>query len=118
MNALRREIDALGWILRTLTFGLVVASVYKELQVPADKRTWHGRLFDFVPYDYRLPTPRKMLRAWWNPDSGSIFSEQPFGVGWTVNLGALVPTVRGLLSSNATQTSTTRARRSSRRTAA
>ena len=61
MNTLRREIGALGWILRTVTFGLVAAAVYKELQLPADKRTWHGRLFDFVPYDFRIPTPRKLM---------------------------------------------------------
>ena len=81
MNTLRREMGALGWILRTVTFGLVAAAVYKELQLPAEKRTWHGRLFDFVPYDFRIPTPRKLMQAFWNPDSGNIFSEQPFGVG-------------------------------------
>ena len=87
MNTLRREVGALGWILRTITFGLVAAAVYKELQLPAEKRTWHGRLFDAVPYDFRIPTPRKLLQAFWNPDSGNIFSAQPFGVGWTVNFG-------------------------------
>jgi Family of unknown function (DUF5808) len=114
MNTLRREIGALGWILRTVTFGLVAAAVYKELQLPADKRTWHGRLFDFVPYDFRIPTPRKLMHAFWNPDSSSIFSEQPFGVGWTINLGALLPTLRGLIGSGETPTSGTRRRRSSR----
>jgi hypothetical protein len=114
MNTLRREIGALGWILRMVTFGLVAAAVYKELQLPAEKRTWHGRLFDFVPYDFRIPTPRKLMQAFWNPDSSNIFSEQPFGVGWTINLGALLPTVRGLISSGETPTSGTRRRRSSR----
>jgi len=116
MNTLRREAGALGWILRTVTFGLVAAAVYKELQLPADKRTWHGRLFDAVPYDFRIPTPRKLLRAFWNPDSGTIFSEQPFGVGWTVNFGALLPMLRGLVSSDAPPA--TRRRRSSRAKAA
>ena len=98
MNTLRREFGALGWIVRTAVLVLTAAAIYKELQQPAEKRTWHGRLFDFMPYDFRLPTPRKFLHAWWNPDSGTIFSEQPFGVGWTVNLGTLVPMARGLLS--------------------
>jgi len=115
MNTLRREIGALGWILRTVTFGLVAAAVYKELQLPAERRTWHGRLFDFVPYDFRIPTPRKVMQAFWNPESGNIFSEQPFGVGWTVNLGALIPTLRGLFSSSDPAAApTTRRRRSSR----
>lgn len=118
MNTLRREIGALGWILRTAVFGLVAAAIYKELQLPADKRTWHGRLFDFVPYDFRVPTPRKLMRAWWNPDSGSVLSEQPFGVGWTVNLGALIPMLRGLFSSGSAPPSAPRRRRSSRAKAA
>jgi hypothetical protein len=117
MNTLRREVGALGWILRTAVFGLVAAAIYKELQLPAEKRTWHGRLFDFVPYDFRMPTPRKLLNAWWNPDSGTIFGEQPFGVGWTVNLGALLPMLRGLVGSGAAPKATTR-RRSSRAKAA
>ena len=98
MNTFRREFGALGWILRTAVIGLTAAAIYKELQQPAEKRTWHGRLFDFVPYDFRRPTPRKLMQAWWNPDSGAIFSEQPFGVGWTVNLGTVVPMLRGFLS--------------------
>jgi len=112
MNTLRREMGALGWIVRTVTFGLVAAAVYKELQLPADKRTWHGRLFDFVPYDFRIPTPRKLMHAFWNPDSSNIFSEQPFGVGWTINVGALLPTLRGLMGGGETAPSTRR--RSSR----
>lgn len=114
MNTLRREMGALGWILRTVAFGLVAAAVYKELQLPADKRTWHGRLFDFVPYDFRIPTPAKLLRAWWNPDSASVFSEQPFGVGWTINLGALLPMLRGLLSREPEPAPAKRRRRTSR----
>ena len=56
-----------------------------------------------MPYDFRIPTPRKLLQAFWNPDSGNIFSEQPFGVGWTVNFGALLPMLRGLIGSEETR---------------
>jgi hypothetical protein len=118
MNTLRHEFGALGWILRTVTLGLVAAAVYKELQLPAEKRTWHGRLFDSVPYDFRIPTPQKLMRAFWNPDSGNLFSEQPFGVGWTVNLAALLPALRGLIGSGQTAASGTRRRRSPRAKAA
>ncbi|HEX6475334.1 MAG TPA: DUF5808 domain-containing protein [Candidatus Limnocylindria bacterium] len=118
MNTLRREIGALGWILRTAVVGLTAAAIYKELQQPAEKRTWHGRLFDFVPYDFRLPTPQKFFHAWWNPDSGAIFSEQPFGIGWTVNLGTVVPMLRGLLSREPEPASKPRRRRASKPKAA
>ena len=103
MNTLRREIGALGWILRTVTLGLAAAAIYKELQLPADKRTWHGRLFDFVPYDFRIPTPRKLITPAGIRTRATIFSEQPFGVGWTVNFGALLPTLRGLIGSGERQ---------------
>jgi hypothetical protein len=118
MNTLRRELNALGWILRMVTFGLVAAAVYKELQQPADKRTWHGQLFDLVPYDFRMPTPRKLIGAWWNPDSNAVFTEQPFGVGWTVNFGALFPRLRELFGSGTAQKPTRTRRRSSRAKAA
>lgn len=118
MNTLRREFGALGWILRTAVLVLTAAAIYKELQQPAEKRTWHGRLFDFVPYDFRLPTPSKFLHAWWNPDSDSVFSEQPFGVGWTVNLGTLVPMLRGLLSREPEPTPKPRRRRAAKPKAA
>src|SRR5262249_59437089 len=36
--------------------GLVGAAVATELVKPADKRTWHGRILGFVPYDLRPPT--------------------------------------------------------------
>jgi hypothetical protein len=112
MNTLRREFGALGWILRTVTFGLVAAAVYKELQLPAEKRTWHGRLFDFVPYDFRIPTPRKLMEAFWNPKSDNLFSEQPFGVGWTINFAALQPFVRVVIRSGKAPSGTRRGRSS------
>jgi hypothetical protein len=86
METLRREAGALGWLVRTLLAGAVVAAIYKELQLPPEQRTWQGRLLGFVPYDFRLPTPRRILRAWWDPDSDRLFNDQPFGVGWAVNL--------------------------------
>jgi hypothetical protein len=86
MDTLRREAGALGWLTRTLIAAAVVAAIYKELQLPPDKRTWQGRLFGFVPYDFRLPSPRRLLRAWWDADGDRLFNDQPFGVGWAVNL--------------------------------
>ena len=61
METLEREGGALGWLLRTLLIGATAAAIYKELQLPPEKRTWHGRLLDFVPYDFRLPTPRRVI---------------------------------------------------------
>ena len=53
METLRRECGALGWLLRTSPIGAAAAAIYKELQLPPEKRTWQGRLLGFVPYDFR-----------------------------------------------------------------
>jgi hypothetical protein len=71
---------------RFVTFALVAAAVATELAKPAPERTWHGRVFGMVPYDFRLPTWERIRSAYWNPESESLFSDRVFGVGWAVNL--------------------------------
>lgn len=89
LNTLRRELGALAWIVRTATLIALLAAVYRELRLPQEERSWHGRLFGFVPYDLRAPTPRRLVQAFWNPGSDRVLGAQPFGVGWAVNLPAL-----------------------------
>ena len=89
LKTLRSEIDSLGWILRTLALAAVAGAIYQELRLPPEERTWHGRLLGFVPYDFRVPTPAKLIRSWWNPETDRLISDAPFGVGWSVNLAAL-----------------------------
>lgn len=81
--------------LKILALALVVAAVIKELRLPKDDRTWHGALGGFVPYDFRMPTVEKMKSTFWNPE-GSIIANRVFGVGWTINLGAVVAKARSL----------------------
>jgi hypothetical protein len=73
-------------LVRFLTLGLVVAAVATELTKPAAERTWQGRVFGFVPYDFRPPTWKRIRDAYWNPESDRLFSDRVFGVGWAVNL--------------------------------
>jgi hypothetical protein len=96
METLRREMGAFGWLIRTLIAGAVAAAIYRELQLPPEQRTWQGRLFGFVPYDFRLPTPARFVRAWWNPGTDRLFNDQPFGVGWSVNLPVALRLIRRL----------------------
>jgi hypothetical protein len=100
METLRREMGAFGWLIRTLIVGAVAAAIYKELQLPPEQRTWQGRLFGFVPYDFRLPTPARLIRAWWDPGSKRLFNDQPFGVGWTVNVPAALGLVRSVVGAS------------------
>ena len=71
---------------RLAVVGLVVAAVATELAKPEAERTWHGRVFGLVPYDFRPPTWERVRSAYWNPESEQLFSDRVFGVGWAVNL--------------------------------
>ncbi len=66
--------------------GLVV--IIQELSKPRDERTWHGKVFDLVPYDFRVPTAERVRDTYWDPE-GPFLSGKVFGVGWTPNLGAV-----------------------------
>ena len=81
--------------LKLLAAGLVIAAVIKELRLPKEERTWHGALAGFVPYDFRMPTVDKIKRTFWSPD-GAIVVNGVFGVGWNINLGAIVARLRSL----------------------
>lgn len=104
LKTIGRELSALGWTIRTLLLAAVAAAVYKELQLPPEQRTWHGKLMGVVPYDFRMPSPRRMIEAWWNPGSGRVINDQPFGVGWTVNIPAAMGLLSRFTASGRTQT--------------
>ena len=94
----RRRSDGMKpW--KLLAAVLAIAAVIKELRLPKEKRTWHGALGGFVPYDFRMPTFNKIKTTFWNPD-GTIVVNRVFGVGWTINLGAIVAKVRSLSSTD------------------
>jgi hypothetical protein len=82
----RNELDALLWIIRTALLGAVVAAIWSELRKAPEDRTWNGRLFGVVPYDFRLPSIERLRQAYWNPRSPKVFTERPVGVGWAVNV--------------------------------
>ena len=84
--------------LKLLAVGLAIAAIIKELRLPGEQRTWHGALGGFVPYDFRMPTIDKIKQTFWDP-AGKIIVGRPFGVGWTLNLGALVAKARSLVGS-------------------
>ncbi len=65
-----------------------VIAIVKELQKPAKERTWHGKVADFVPYDFRMPTADRIRDTYWNPD-GPVISSKAFGVGWAPNFGSV-----------------------------
>jgi hypothetical protein len=75
-------------LVRLASFALLVTAVVRELRMPASERTWHGRI-GIVPYDLRPPTLTRVRDALWRPDDPSIVVPQPFGVGWSLNVGRI-----------------------------
>ena len=69
-----RTIRRLRRLVRLTVFGLVVAAVASELVKPEAERTWHGKVFGVVPYDFRPPTWQRIREAYWNPNSDRLFS--------------------------------------------
>src|SRR6202049_4153097 len=72
--------------IRSAALALLVAAVATELAKPEAERTWQGRVFGLVPYDFRPPTWERIRGAYWNPESDRLFSDRVFGVGWALNL--------------------------------
>ena len=66
---------------------MVISALQRELSKPAAERTWQGKVWQIVPYDFRVPTWERVRERMWAPDRPSLFSPQVFGVGWTVNVG-------------------------------
>ena len=105
-RTLRDELNDLAWLLRTLVLLAVAGAIYRELRLPSKERTWHGRLLGIIPYDFRLPTPRRLRDSYFNTDTDRIFSPEPIGVGWAVNLAAVLKRL-GVLSAPAGRAATT-----------
>jgi hypothetical protein len=74
------------WRLILLIIGVI--AVVQELRKPADERTWHGKVADLVPYDFRKPTVERFRETYWNPE-GPLITGKAFGVGWAPNFGAV-----------------------------
>ena len=73
---------------------LVGTAVVKELRKPAQDREWHGTVAGFVPYDFRVPTLTRYRSRLWAPHDEHVIQPQPFGVGWTLNVGRVVQLAR------------------------
>jgi hypothetical protein len=86
-------------LFRMVAFGLFAAAIATELAKPEAERTWHGRVFGIVPYDFRPPTLQRIRDAYWNPESDELFSDRVFGVGWAVNLYKAKTLIEDLLGS-------------------
>lgn len=69
-----------------LALALAGAAIIQQLRLPAPERTWQGRLFGMIPYDFRPPTWARVQAELWNPADPRILTPHAFGVGWGMNL--------------------------------
>ena len=81
-------------ILQAAVISFTLAAVCQELEKPKEERKWYGNVAGFVPYDFRLPTMERFKEAYWNPYESRIFTPEAFGVGWAINLHALLERLR------------------------
>jgi hypothetical protein len=88
MDSQRRTATSVRDIWRLALALIGVAAIIQELRKPQNERTWHGKVADIVPYDFRIPTIDRIRTTYWNPE-GPAISAKVFGVGWAPNFGAL-----------------------------
>ncbi len=86
----KRKPSGLGGLVNIVGTCLAIASVVQEIRKPPRKRTWHGELFGRIPYDWRRPTAKRIRRAFWQPRSRRLIQPTVFGVGWSINLAAVL----------------------------
>jgi hypothetical protein len=84
------ELSALGWLIRTAVLAAATGAIYKELRKPPEERTWHGKLLGFLPYDFRPPTLDRIRDTYWNTRSDRLFTDKPIGIGWSINIAAVL----------------------------
>jgi hypothetical protein len=92
-----RTASALRRAVKWMALGLVVAAVAQEAAKPRAERTWRGRVFGVVPYDFTLPTWDRVMLSYWNPDDDRLFTDRVLGVGWAINLHRARALLTGLL---------------------
>ena len=76
--------------LKVVGMGLAAAAVVQELRKEPSERTWRGRLAFSIPYDFTIPSVERIREAYWNTQDEHIITDRVLGVGWGVNLHALL----------------------------
>ncbi len=68
---------------------IALVAIAQQMEKPPEKRTWHGDV-TFVPYDFRLPSLRRLRDAFWNPYESRLLTPAFWGIGWSVNFHRLL----------------------------
>jgi hypothetical protein len=84
------ESDGSVEVVRAIIDELGPAEQYRETAEETAEGTGRtgGRVLG-VPYDFTPPSTAKFAARWWNLADPHVFVPRMFGVGWTVNFGAI-----------------------------
>jgi hypothetical protein len=77
-------------LVQVAAISFTIAAVCQEMKKPEEEREWHGKVASLVPYDFRLPNIRRIKESCWNPYNSQLFAPPVLGVGWSINLYALL----------------------------
>ncbi len=80
---------------------LVTTAVIQEMRQPRELRQWRGKVWGFIPYDFRWPTWERIKDSIWNPYETHILTSRVFGIGLAINFNALL-TKLGLIQATGT----------------
>ncbi len=64
------------------------AAVRESLEVDAESPQPQGRVLG-MPYEFRAPSAGRIMERLWNPADPRIIMPRTWGVGWTINFGAV-----------------------------
>ena len=81
-------------ILQATAITLTLVAIFQELEKPKEERKWHGKVAVIFPYDFRLPTIKRLKESYWNPYESRVFTPPAFGLGWAINFYALLENLR------------------------
>jgi hypothetical protein len=88
--------DASKWLVRLIEAAVItvtLAAICQELEKPREERLWHGKV-GFIPYDFRFPSTTRIKERWWNEYTDKVFTPATWGIGWSINLFAILEKMR------------------------
>ncbi len=86
----------LRWFVAGAAIGLTAAAIGQELAKAPEERTWKGTVAG-VPYNFRFEDWATIAREYWNPESDVVLVPHAIGLGWGVNVAALVRRATALI---------------------
>ena len=93
----RKPKSPLRRLTRLITIAMVISALVQELSKPAAERTWQGKVWRFVPYDFRVPTWARLRQSIWAPEDPHLFPDRAFGVGWSFNVGRAYALMKSII---------------------